>query len=1365
MPLEPIEQFLSRKGQPRPFSSPAIGPRPPGGEDENIIAGFLGSAISGVPELFGAPPTSEAEGFRARHPFGGFVSEMAGFAVPYLGAERVAQLPAVAPRLASGIESVLGRFGMTAAENPITAGITRELIVNAPVEASRLAVGTVAYPDNTDLWSDVALNYALTGGVGGLAGFFRAGGKALNKVGQVEGADLFMAPTHQLKMVLDEGAGVRNVPAEEFVPQLRMQVLTETPGTAGASKKSLDYVLPLERHTAEESKAINSLFEVGRTVVEDEPSKLTGLAKQLLTEGRGKNQLNKGEQQALLDMLPETFAGIDDVAKEVQYPRKLTVADDAGARQFAGIMSKPGWQKVSDRLSLVQERDGGFVFSYKLADGEGRALGKGAGRTRAGSQYLIGKTLNPGVFDPEAKKLADLVTARWSKWGAAFGPSRYNDIFNQNQDLFIKAMSVVDYHNLQKLPEAKWKEAFKSKLGQILAKEDGFFDKKLGFKDSKTLHDMTDWAYATFKPVEFLQRQNPVYGRFFGLMRNTQRVADNYAARIMRGKTSTAKGTPLYSAVSGKGLKYTGDFETHRPVVSIVEDMTDDEVNLMAHLSGTDKLTDEGLEELIGDGALTRQGAEAIKELRRINEDVIDKLVMPVFKETGHDVDWLQNHLGIPRISRGDLFYSVTDAKTGAIKHLAFGKTGTQAMREAKLVQESAKEAGKDWKIEVSKPHHVAAESEDALGQLASQVFQNIQRTPEEGDVIYRAMRRLSTIKATSGKNPAIPTSSGMFKKRGGVDTSFKLQKFSKQDVLNSMEGHLKQLLHFAGMQSWKERFGSVAGHMLQKQDPTLYADLMRKGGQMLGIEGKITNVLNDTLRPVLGGVMGSKPATKIAAAVNHFMYAWNLGFVNPTFAVLNLLTPLQTVAPWIAHMRIASQADLAKTMFMQLTPVMGRDGLPNGVAAFTDPMKILGQSMKLMREPTPELRTLFDQAEDDGLFHPQLFEEWIGRHTRAQQTLRGAFQEDGISGFLRKGSTYMGEQSEKLSRLTAFNSGYLVGKNYFNLEGDALYRFARRAVEVTQFNYSTVDRSRIFTGPVGSMLGLFKNWQLHFMGNMMQYAGLAIRGENFAPLTWTVGSALALGGLGATPLLAVADGIAKWHDRKDNAFLWTQRNFDETTGDALYFGLPAFLGVSLQASSAIPGTDVRNETSSLFSFAVVERAKRLGKAIGDAETVNSATGYNGFRDPNVQDELWQAIMPRFFTKLFSAVEGDYVKSMSTGSPLVQGVSPVGRFLQGTGLNPIEIEQWQVASRRMYKDQQARQQIVEGLGRAYADAVLNGDSEEAQRALNRAVIAGELDSVMKSAATRMTREQTGDALSRYSKEDQSAYRAVLAPRQ
>ena len=294
----------------------------------------------------------------------------------------------------------------------------------------------------------------------------------------------------------------------------------------------------------------------------------------------------------------------------------------------------------------------------------------------------------------------------------------------------------------------------------------------------------------------------------------------------------------------------------------------------------------------------------------------------------------------------------------------------------------------------------------------------------------------------------------------------------------------------------------------------------------------------------------------------------------------------------------------------------------------------------------------------------------------------------------------------------------------------------------------------------MGSMFGLFKNWQFHFMGNMINYAGLGFKNNVWSPLLWQGGAALALGGLGATPLKMVADGIARWNTDAPDSFTWMQENWHDSA-DEVYFGLPAFLGVSLQASSTLPGTDVRNDTSSLFSFVLLSRAQAIGKAIGAASTFQGATGENALMNPNVRDQLLAALAPRAVFKAASVMEGDYVRSMSTGYPTVRGISPMGRVLTGMGLNSTEVEEYTVVGKSLYKDQEAKRELVQGLGDGYAQAQLGGDQEEMARIIRRTqVLHIPLSSVMKSAQTRVRREEESNVLSRYDK--QAVARAVAA---
>jgi hypothetical protein len=272
----------------------------------------------------------------------------------------------------------------------------------------------------------------------------------------------------------------------------------------------------------------------------------------------------------------------------------------------------------------------------------------------------------------------------------------------------------------------------------------------------------------------------------------------------------------------------------------------------------------------------------------------------------------------------------------------------------------------------------------------------------------------------------------------------------------------------------------------------------------------------------------------------------------------------------------------------------------------------------------------------------------------------------------------------------------------------------------------------------------------MHFISSMFQYAGLGIKHNAWGPFVWQFGSAMALGGLGAMgPLKWTADALASWHDGSPNSYLWMQEHWHDSA-DELYFGFPALFGASLQASSTLPGTDVRNDITSLSSFVAWERAKAAGKATGAAWDYAVANGQDPLRNPNIRDQLMQAFAPRAVFRAFASTEGDYIKSMSTGYPQVRDVSPLSKFFYGAGMNQVEVERQQVAARELWKDDQARRKQIEQFGKALADAQLNGDFDEMARINQTAILRGlPVSSIYSSARTRTQREQQQDLLSRY----------------
>lgn len=1321
-------------------------------------AGFVSSVVSGMGEMFGMPTLETAQRFRNENPTSGFISQLISPLPEYSAMYRLSKLPKFASALERGTVATARGLGIDAATAPVRAGMIREVLRFAPLEASRLAVGGLAFgafDDNhvidSDLFADVALSTVITGGIGGIGGYFRAGGRRGPQPSHVEGTDLRLTPTHQLDALMnDPSKVVGGMSADDFRVALREEILSERTAKGAVSQKPLPYITQLEgAGTADDVAAVNSLF--GTRAVQS--TSKGGLSTRMLTEGPESNfkNLNAGEQAAVVAELG--FDNIDEVARNAMFPRLQTAHGANGARQLNSVLSRPGWTPIGERAFLAREPEGAFVIAKRLSKGNGKLQGIVHGNDR----WFVAKTTNPGAFVPEAKALGDQTMASWARWRQLWQPAARNNVFDQNTDLMLKAMTPLDYHDLLRMNKGSWISEMTKRLAARSA-DAAAPGMRQAVRESKTLRDTAEWLYDTFKPTMFLEHQDARFGRLFGTMRNAVRVADNYATRIMQGKV-VFKGTPS-EALRGKRIDFESGFNGHRPVKQIANDLTPAEVNLVAHASAGSELPETALKELMESGQLSSKAVTAVQELQAINRSMLDELVLPAIRDLPQvaDVKWLEGYL-MPRIYKGDWRVEVKNEK-GAVTFLAAGRNGKQAQAEAQAVIEEAKARGKNWTMAESRLRNIIDPDSNDLSQLQEQLVKRLATDPDEASVVYDAMRKLAVKRATTGRNPAVPTSASTLRPRTGRKGSPDVQTYTHEDLLSAIDGHTRTLLRFAGMQSWRERFGGIA-YSWGQNNPTLYANLMRKAQQYLGIEGQITNTLNRALEPVLGGVLGKKAATKIAAATNEVMYNWNLALLNPTFAILNLLTPLQTVAPWIAMMTRAPSHEAGK--MMQFVPIFDNAGRMRGSGSILSPMKVLGQATKMLRDPTDDLKVMLQQAMDDGVLSAQLYEEWVGRSARASQTLRGAFQEGGYLEFMRRGATYMAEKSESYSRMISFNSGYLVGKHHFGLEGDALYRFARRTTEVTMYQYGTVDRARIFTGPVGSVVGLFKNWQMHFLGNMINYAGLGWRTNTWSPLLWNVAAASALGGLGATPLKVMADGIARWNTDSPSAFQWMQENWHDSA-DEIYFGLPAFLGVSLQASSAIPGTDVRNEASSLGSVVIWKRMQAVGKALGDAWTVQTATGENALRDPNVRDKLLAALAPRALYRAASALEGDYVKSMSTGYPLARDISPSGKILHGLGMNMVEVERWQVAAKELWRDQEARRSAIEGLGISYADAMGNDDPDKMEQILLRAAaMKVPISSVIKSAKTRMRREAESDALSRFDKDLQARYRSALGP--
>lgn len=1314
--------------------------------DPGYIGGFISSAISGVGEMFGMEPFPTAERFRAQNPISGVVSELSGALVPYLGWEGVL---AKSPRLATS----LGRAAEAIAsptKRPILHGAANLTIRYSPVELSRLGTGMFISEDwekYQGLMADVGLSTMLAGGIGGLGGFLRGGGKAVNRLtGRVAEAPVGLAAPFEYRLSKSPTATtLGDEPMEAVQQKLFREALTERPSPIRVEGGKR--VRPAAVHALEgmdEPKAV-----VGLNVLFNESKNAKGLLRRKLMQDDGTWTLGEAGNKELLGGL-----GLKSMDELAESGRFATVVD-VGSDRAAGTMRKAvdGLSPVGDGAFMGREAgDGLFVIARRIKVGQPPVMrpedivakvktgASPQAPIAAGDRWFVIKTDRPDRFVPGAPKSTKLTFNAFSKFREAFRPEVNQDtIFNQVQNRFIQTFTPQDFASIQRgVP----KERVRAEWTRRQTKEGLEF---AGIKDSEMLNNLWDEAYKAITPSMFKGVRNGLYDRLFAMLRLNKETAETLTNKMIGGAVRASQrrgfGVKLeHQAEVAPGVKTLNKLlDENRPA------LTEADYRLIYDV-GNAQAPKEVLAELTKDGLVSPAARAVLDGIERLDKWYWEQM-LPVAKALGLEAKFsLLEGPYIPRIFKGDNYVAVVDESSKALKYIASG-TRAQAQREAEAFVQSAQKLGLRYKAQ---PPRTWYQEGDDLLKLHKQMEAAALTDPQVKEIAKAAMRQLAVENAglrsglLKGKMPATLTQerTGIAANTGG--------EFSAKELINDLQQHYNMIGRYLGYQSWIQRW-TPEYKLLKGSSPKFADDLEQRARMMLGYEGKQAAYLNSTLSKFFGPALGGKAATKIAQATNSMMYHWNIGIANPVFALVNLLTPLQTVAPWIAMMKVAPAAadDLMHTAFR-----FGADGKPRGIFNTLDVPKLMMKALKEIGRPGDELLEGLGRAKTDGSLSPQLFENFVGMGSKASRGIRDSFENagGGVGGAweaMKNMATWASRHSEEWSREYAFTAAWIVGRDLKGLSGEALYRFAQRGTHVTMYGYHAMDRSLMFTGPIGSMFGLFKNWQMHFIGSMFQYAGLGWREGIWAPLIWQFAGSLAVGGLGATPLIMVADQITKWMDNQPNSYLWMKENWHDAA-DEIYYGFPALFGLSLQASSALPGTDVRNDLTMLSNFVFLERAKAAWKAAGGAWDYAEQTGQNPLKNPNVRDALMQGYAPRALWRLFSTTEGDAIKSMSSGYPQVRDVSRLGQLAYSLGLNPTEIEEQQDAARYLWKDQQAKREAISMLGSRFAQAQLAGDVDDMQRTISRAIAQGiPMSSVAKSAQTRIRREQQQDLLTKF----------------
>lgn len=523
-------------------------------------------------------------------------------------------------------------------------------------------------------------------------------------------------------------------------------------------------------------------------------------------------------------------------------------------------------------------------------------------------------------------------------------------------------------------------------------------------------------------------------------------------------------------------------------------------------------------------------------------------------------------------------------------------------------------------------------------------------------------------------------------------------------------------------------------------RDQALAAAVRQRIGYVFGEQGKISEGINKAVDTIFEPALGKNSASKIVGTGNKLLFRLTLGFANVGFNMANMLTFVQTALPQMAF--LASAAPSRISQFYTHYPVAGLKSM-NDIGVF-DILKATGRSFKAMGKPSAQLMKHFERGAAEGVWDPRFIEEFVGEQSRKAINMRGVLSgQEPFSKLLEVMADFIPATSEKFARGHAFAMGHTFWKDVAGVTDDELlYQLSKQFVEKTQYLYSTGDRAAIITGPLGSAFGLFKNWPMHFLMWMMEYAGEGVAHGNWKPLLTMVGGTSAIGGVAALPLFATADATAKWlTDESIMQHTYSQFGAADrdsaSMSDAVFYGFPALLGFSIQNQVSAPFMDPGADAARLMSFAWWDRMQYAGKAFGSVVDQMTATGQHPISDRQTLNLFARAFAPKNIYRTAQVIQDEALRSLSSGYPVVGELSPAERWMYGFGLNPRWVEARYRVADELWKDQEARRAAVSNYGQAFFEAKAGGDYNEMKTIVMRAMFEGvDISSVIRSARAR-----------------------------
>lgn len=988
-----------------------------------------------------------------------------------------------------------------------------------------------------------------------------------------------------------------------------------------------------------------------------------------------------------------TRAGLPpDWQQFVQFPRHVSFKSDSTAKTIQSTIYNT-MQSAGDGWYITQEANDGLFLMARKIKGEapvGPKLHASKTPVSKADEWVVFKTDTPRKFRPAHAVWKDAVADHnlfLAKDTLPKGPV---------SPIFDSARQMMETLPLRKYVGSK---AAKGSLGEFSEKLGKAFglDGALANTGEVTKR-VRDFFTEYLAPTVQQFGRSPRAGRIFAIANATTDAAESVMRKIVYGEKSLdARKTP-FAHLLGKPTELEG-----ASIKSMIDKLSDEEIGQFHKIWRAEADT-PAVSEMFAQGKISDKVRDFAERVKAIDDDLTGMIVRTEDATGGGQFARKEGHYGLSRGWDGDLRVAIRDAED-KLMGVASGHSRVSAKKAADRLLATLEAEGKPGRI------------------------------AEEFDIT-------DTVKLPRDIKFSVNSPAWQLERSGVRGFKFDDVAFTRKELLETYASNVRKRTKYLANRSIENLLADDIGK-LSVEDPQMHRVLVSRLDDLAGKRSPMTKLQEQVVDSVLSPVMGKNTASQVISATNKLMWHLELGGLRIAYPVMNMLTFAQTVMPEVAFVRSAPEDVLAKYY-----TTYGIHGTKAGHGAgVLDPIKMWWAGTRNMHSKDPRFLKSVERGINEGILDPRFIEESVGANSATVKNWKEALKTpSGFGGWLAQLSEFLPAQSEKWSRLNAFSTAHVMGRDILGITDDELlYKFSKDFTDRTMFRYGMESRPRVFTTPAGSALGLFKNWMMHYVGMMADYAGEGTLRNNWSPLLWQTAGTFAIGGLAASPVYAAANVFSEAMTGK-SALVNTydaMSGLPDQASDAVMFGLPAgMFGISLSGSASAPGANPARDVTQMFSLVQLQRAGALAKTFQGGFDHWLATGESPMEDANTRDQFFRALAPKTIYRGLQTAQDGAIKSLTTSYPILKGVGPIDQFLFTLGFNPTEIEKAYAVSEELWADQTKMKAAVASYGEALFNAYSENDMATVDNIVRRATIEGvDVSSIERSALARSAKAE------------------------